>query len=318
MKYELCSGFAGQIKNMLEHRAIIGHSVTSYQSTLANFDRFCLKNYPDKTILTKEIAFDWCNDAKGNGGHLRACVVRGFARFLILSGEESYVMPNSFFPNQKAKLPFIMNNVELENFFYATDVYPYSNNSPLLEFTVPVIFRLQYACGMRPQEVRLLRCADFDFDNNSIYINNGKHKKDRCLPLCAEVMELCIKYNRIAETIFPRRTYFFQSPTGSAYCKEWLYGVFHKCWEMSGNDTGRGYCTPYILRHNYATQTLMRWVEEGRNLDAMIPYLSAYMGHEKFSSTYYYVHLLPERLARMDFTHSDGIIPEVSDYEEDR
>ena len=317
MKHEFCSGFAGLIKHMLEHRAIMGRSVAVYNSSLANFDRFCKMHYPNESTLTKEIAFAWCNDAKGNGGHLRASVVRGFARYIILSGYESYVMPTSFFPNQRAKLPFIMSDVELKNFFDATDTHPGSKNSPMLEFTVPVIFRLQYACGMRPQEARLLRCADFDFANNTIYINNGKHKKDRCLPLCAEIVELCMKYDRIAETVFPRRTYFFQSPTGSAYCKEWLYGVFHKCWERSGNGAGRGYCTPYILRHNYATQTLMRWIEEGRNLDAMIPYLSSYMGHEKFSSTYYYIHLLPERLARMDFTHSGGIIPEVNDHEEE-
>ena len=29
---------------------------------------------------------------------------------------------------------------------------------------------------------------------------------------------------------------------------------------------------------------------------AMLPYLRAYMGHEKFSDTAYYIHILPERL----------------------
>jgi integrase/recombinase XerD len=62
---------------------------------------------------------------------------------------------------------------------------------------------------------------------------------------------------------------------------------------------------------------LMRWIEEGRALDGMIPYLSAYMGHTSFSATYYYINLLPERLALMDFTRSDGIIPEVYEDEED-
>jgi site-specific recombinase XerD len=81
---------------------------------------------------------------------------------------------------------------------------------------------------------------------------------------------------------------------------------------MSGNDNSRGTCVPYDLRHNYATQTMMRWVESGKDLEAWIPYLSAYMGHVCFSSTFCYIHLLPERLARMDFTHSKGIIPEVS------
>lgn len=80
---------------------------------------------------------------------------------------------------------------------------------------------------------------------------------------------------------------------------------------MGGNGNERGICVPYDLRHNYATQTLMRWVEEGKDLDAWMPYLSAFMGHVSFSSTFYYIHLLPERLAHMDFTHIEGIIPEV-------
>ncbi len=87
---------------------------------------------------------------------------------------------------------------------------------------------------------------------------------------------------------------------------------------MSGNgaDAGRGSCTPYAFRHNFATRTLMRWVEEGKDLNTCIPYLCAYMGHATFSATFYYVHLLPERLSRMDFTHLSGIIPEVIDEEE--
>ena len=59
----------------------------------------------------------------------------------------------------------------------------------------------------------------------------------------------------------------------------------------------------------------MRWVEEGKDLNSWIPYLSAYMGHITFKSTFYYVHLLPERLSRMDFTRTSGIIPEVCDEE---
>jgi len=316
MKREFLSGFARLILDFLEHRTLMGHSALEYHSKLPNFDRFCIEHFPNESILTKEIAFAWCNDAKSNGGTNRARVIRGFARYILLTGEEAYVMPPSFFPQQKSKLPFIMNETEMYKFFEATDRYPRSGQNPLLQYTIPVIFRLMYACGMRPQEARRLRCVDFNYYDNTIYISEGKHNKDRCLPVSSDVMGLCSKYNQIAETINSKRTYFFQSPAGAVYTPQWLEGIFNICWEMSGNTVGRGSCTPYILRHNFATQTLMRWVEEGRNLDVMIPYLSSYMGHEDFKSTYYYIHLLPERLARMDFTRSDGIIPEVYDYEE--
>lgn len=318
MIYEFKSGFSRQIQEMLTHREAMGYSVKDYNVIFANFDRFCMNHFINETILTKEIAFAWCNDAKGNGkgGFNRASALRGFARFILTTGKEAYVMPPSFFPMPRAKQPVIMNHIELTNFFKATDCYPNSRISNLREFMVPVIFRLQYACGMRPQEVRCLKCVDFNFADNTIYIVDSKHHKDRCLPVNAEVMEMCKSYNRIAEELTPHRKYFFQAQSGKPYTTNWLCDVFRMCWKMSGNGTSRGSCTPYALRHNYATQILMHWIEEGRDLDAMIPYLSSYMGHESFSSTYYYINLLPERLALMDFTRLEGIIPEVNDYEE--
>lgn len=39
------------------------------------------------------------------------------------------------------------------------------------------------------------------------------------------------------------------------------------------------------------------------------------MGHACFHSSYYYVHLLPEKLAVMDFMDNNGIIPEVPNEE---
>lgn len=316
MKRELQSEFAKLIRIFLEHRLLMGHSAAEYRSKLPNFDRFCHQYFPNESILTKEIAFAWCNNAKGYGGANRARVIRGFARYILLTGEKAYIMPPSFFPSKKPELPYIMNDVELRNFFEATDHYPRYGQNPLLEYTAAVIFRLQYACGMRPQEVRRLRCIDFNFQENTIYIAEGKHNKDRCLPINTDVAEMCKKYNNIAESRIPNRIYFFQSPAGSVYTPQWHEGIFNTCWKMSGNSIDRGSCTPYTLRHNFATQTLMRWVEEGKDLEAMLPYLSSYMGHEDFSSTYYYIHLLPERLARMDFTRSNGIIPEVIDYGE--
>jgi integrase len=68
--------------------------------------------------------------------------------------------------------------------------------------------------------------------------------------------------------------------------------------------------TPYTLRHNYATRTLARWVDEGRDLGVWLPYLSAYMGHATSTETAYYIHLLPQRIAATGLTAADGIIPE--------
>jgi|GEM_PF-4982152 len=176
----------------------------------------------------KELAFAWCGDANGNGGCHRAQIIRGFARYLVSTGVEAFLMPKGFYPLRKPDLPYIFTDDELRRFFEAADRFPGYCNSPLLEYTVPVVFRLLYACGLRPQEVRLLQRLDFDFSDDTIYIAGGKNRKDRKLPVDTDVMEMCRNYDRIAETITPGRTPFFPSPSGKAYSKWWLTHIFHK------------------------------------------------------------------------------------------
>ena len=317
MTYEFQSSFAQRIDNLLEHRKLMGREISDYQKHLKNFDQFCLKNYPAETALTQGLAFAWCNEAQGKGTSAtkRACILRNFGRYLSLAGEQAYIMPQMFFPTPKPAPPYILTDNELKKFFEATDSYHLYRN-PLLEYTVPVIFRLQYSSGMRPQEVRKLRCVDFNFTDKTIYIAEGKHRKDRKLAIDTNTMELCKKYDWIANTLISGRKYFFQSPSGGVYSNSWLSQTFHKCWEKSGNGNDRGVCVPYDLRHNYASRVLMRWLEEGKDLNVWLPYLSTYMGHDNFKATFYYINLLPERLANTAFTCLNGILPEVQNEEE--
>ena len=66
-----------------------------------------------------------------------------------------------------------------------------------------------------------------------------------------------------------------------------------------------------LAAYNAGSGNVNKWIEEGIEINEYLPYLSAYMGHASFSSTFYYIHLLPERLSLMDFTQNEGIIPEV-------
>lgn len=308
------SGFAPHICGMIEFKKVLGHKPESYEWDLQNFDRFCSRNYPNTDILTKEITFAWCADGKEDQkSAYRMKAIREFGKYLVAIGKDAFIYPSELMEHTKAGLPYLLTDTELQNFFSAADHYPSRSNSPLLEYTVPVIFRLQYACGMRPQEVRRLKRSNFDFRKDTIYISESKWCKDRRLAVNHELMVMCHRYDAIAHGMFPDCLYFFPSQSGDMYSHGWLTATFHKCWELSGNGMTRGRCVPYDLRHNFATRTLMRWTEEGKDLDAYIPYLSTYMGHATFHSTYYYVHLLPKRLSAMNFMGTKGIIPEVQD-----
>lgn len=311
-QYEYDSGFAPDICTMLSYKEALGHKASSYAASLLCFDRYCMSNFPDEDLLTQEISFAWCLDGrKGRMCEHRMHAIREFGKYLAAIGKNTYVMPTALLPRKKAALPYLLTDQELEAFFRATDHYPHRASSLLVEYTVPVIFRLIYACGLRPQEARKLKRSDFDYQRGTIYIEESKWCKDRRLVVNDSVMHMCRKYDVVAGMKFPQRTVFFPNQHGEMYGHEWLTETFHKCWELSGLGSVKGSCVPYDLRHNFATRTLMRWISEGKELDAYIPYLCVYMGHASFNSTYYYIHLLPEKLATMDFMKPAGIIPEV-------
>ena len=51
------------------------------------------------------------------------------------------------------------------------------------------------------------------------------------------------------------------------------------------------------LRHTMATRTILDWFRQGRDVDAEMYKLSAYLGHAKPSGTWWYIEAVPELLA---------------------
>ena len=55
-------------------------------------------------------------------------------------------------------------------------------------------------------------------------------------------------------------------------------------------------------------------MREGKDVSAMLPYLSVYMGHVRISHTCYYIHLVPgllETMSGIDYSGFENLLPEV-------
>ena len=48
------------------------------------------------------------------------------------------------------------------------------------------------------------------------------------------------------------------------------------------------------FRHTFAVKRLNLWVQEGKDLNAYLPYLCMYLGHAHLTETDYYLHFVPE------------------------
>jgi integrase/recombinase XerD len=313
------SNFEPYIKGMLEYKEALGYSRDSYQPKLLNFDRFCVSHFPHETTLSKEIVMKWARlrpTEKANGLKRRMIAIRELGKYLNGIGIAAYIMPTDMIGSFKRYMPYIFTDFELSAFFNAADHFKPAARQPSEQYIVPVMFRLLFCCGLRPNEVRNIIPADINLAIGKLYIRESKRHKDRVVMLAPGVLGLCRNYDCLIRSLYAKREYFFPHPNGMAYSTSWLQYQFWKCWNLAGIKEFRGpRPRVYDFRHNYATRLLQQWLEEGRDLYTWLPYLSAYMGHTEFSDTAYYIHLLPERLTKseaIDWSRFSDLIPEVA------
>jgi integrase/recombinase XerD len=310
---EFSSCFAPHIKAMLEWRAATGQGVASMKGYMANFDRFCVTRYPCQLTMTRELVTQWCREnTTGCWDHGRSFAIRGFGKYLQAIGEQTFIVPAEWIAQPARSLPHIFTNDELTALLHAADsLTDQSHDHGMFrEYTIPVVFRLMLGAGLRPPEARLLRRSDVDLGERMVFIKQSKRNKDRRIPVSGDLAGLMTNYDCLAGLRRPDREWFFETHCGQPPKKGWLTWNYHQCCRRAGGIAAGS--TPYTLRHNYATRMLMRWVEEGKDLGVWLPYLSAYMGHDTYTSTAWYIHLLPERLAATGLTSAAGIIPAVT------
>jgi integrase/recombinase XerD len=78
-----------------------------------------------------------------------------------------------------------------------------------------------------------------------------------------------------------------------------VLAVFTKLVDQAGLTPRGGSRRPRVhdLRHGFAVATLLDWYRDGSDVAARMPLLSAYLGHARPSSTYWYLQAVPELLA---------------------
>lgn len=300
MKYIFNSNFANDIESYIDLRHSLGNEKETFARRLHSFDVFCVTLHHDAKHLTKEIAEEWCtlrsNEKETTLLH-RITVLKGFAKYLNSIGKPAYIIPKGYSCKGQTFIPYLYGAAELKRFFYGADLLPPHKLSPYREYTVPVLFRILYCCGMRPQEVRWLKQKHLNFDDGTIYIEQSKQNKDRIVAMSVELNNLCRKYDIIMQNKLPCREFFFQNPNGRPYTATWIQQQFFRCWRTAGISFKPGNRPRvYDFRHAYALKVITNWMHEGENVSVLLPYLSTYMGHASLDQTAYYIHLIPEHL----------------------
>ena len=310
------SSLATHIQDYLNLKESLGFSKNTHAYYLWEIDSSFSKQCPKDLTLTEEFVMEWVrlrNTECTNTQKRRMCTIREFGKYLNFIGITAFTLPSKYIGSYEKVIPYLFSDQELRQLFLTIDhIKPYPE-SPGREYVLPVLFRMIYCCGLRPSEPLALHRGDVDLGSGALFIRNSKVHKDRSIRMSKDLLELCIKFDRQMGA----RTWFFPYLGRDECCtSQWVGNQFSICWRKSGLDHGQKKPVPYSLRHNYATRVILKWIDEGLPFESMAPFLREYMGHSDISSTFYYIHLLPENIIRsagIDWSRLATIYPEAID-----
>ena len=148
-------------------------------SHILPFIEFCADSYPDAKEITKEMLDHWLLTKNFNADSTRRIAIiniRHFARFLNAIGKKAYIPPSEYNVKAQRYLPYIFTDEELVQLLI-----------------LPVVFRLELCCGMRPGEPFNLKTEDIDLKTGDILSERVSGAKIAIL-LCLMICEICVLF----------------------------------------------------------------------------------------------------------------------------
>jgi integrase/recombinase XerD len=145
------------------------------------------------------------------------------------------------------------------------------------------ILETLYSTGIRRGECVQLKLYDIDLRNGTVFIRQGKGKKDRVVPIGSRAISWIERYLskvRPGLAVEPDDMTLFLSQYGEPISRDHLSGMVHDYVEAANVGKSGG---PHLLRHTMATLML----ENGADLR----FLQEILGHENISTTQIYTHV---------------------------
>jgi len=298
------SPLAAAMGQFVQQKQACGYKYGEAARILARFDRFLCDEALSGCELPRSLSRKWLakqrHESSSTHQH-RIGVVRQFATYMCRLGYPADVPDRPLTVKGSASFsPRILTHAEIQQLLHAVDQLTPTAHAPLRHLIMPEVFRLLYGCGFRLGEVLHLRVADVDLDHGVLTVREGKFGKDRLVP---PALALVQRLQRYAHGMGPgsSNAYFFPSPNGGAWSHSAVYSLYRELLLQCGiAHAGRGK-GPRVhdLRHTMAVHTLLRWLREGADLDAKLPVLATYLGHQSLAGTQRYLHLTAELLSEI-------------------
>lgn len=293
---EFTSVFAEDLKRYLAFKQGMGCYGAARGWYLSSFDAYCTKHGVisfDRQTVEGWVVFRKSSQPGSQPSWMS--YIRDFGRWMRAQNDpDAYVLTESWRAGFVRSQPYLLSREEISRFFQAAGEL--KTNSPW-QWQSVAFFGLMHSCGLRTCETRGLRLQDVDLGKGEIDVLWSKGNRSRRLPITDEVIDILTECDRMSRKEFGRqRPRFFVSSTPAPVPPASIGVMFNRIWHQAGlpRSSGGNQPHPYSFRHHFAYANIERWMVEGVDVNAMLPYLARYMGHASLDSTYYYIHTSPD------------------------
>lgn len=298
MNYKFQSVFNEMINDLISEKKALGFNYETELWNLKKLDQLALKMKVNQIEITREFAEAFIKrrpNEKAINATGRVSVIRILALFMIRKGYPAYVVP----PLPKGSynhsfVPHIYTDDELRRLFTAMDKYAetMSLNEQIYpqRKKYPLIFRILYSTGMRIGEVLSLQVKDVDLDQRTFTIRHAKNHSERIIPVHENIIKR-LKGYMTSEEIFIDDQYIFSNRYGDPIDRKTINGFFPRFLKLADIPHPKDGPRVHDFRHTFCVHRLRDWVREGKDINALFPYLCAYMGHADTRCTEYYLRL---------------------------
>lgn len=195
----------------------------------------------------------------------------------------------------EAFVPYIYSNEDLKRIFETALTYRRRFNIEYPE-VIQVMLKLTYCLGLRPSETTHLVVDDINLKDGLAFIRETKFYKSRVVPFGREVSQMLGNYLRWrSEAVVSRYitdNHLFIDKRGNPVQLSALQQAFRFIREKAGihrYDNAHYDVRLQDLRHTFATNRVAQWYREGKDVQALLPVLSTYLGHCNLDSTAVYI-----------------------------
>ena len=169
--------------------------------------------------------------------------------------------------------------------------------------TLSTLLGLLASTGLRVGEAIRLQIDHVQLEREppQLHILETKFHKSRIVPLHPSTAEQLRHYREQRARLHydALSDAFFVSEQGQPLRYLALHNWFARlCQRLALEPTERGR-SPCLMsfRHTFAVTRVQQWYEQGRDVQALLPHLSVYLGHVRPQESYWYLTAVPELLS---------------------